>query len=153
MRIELVPIGYVRGSRLESRDDGWDMETAHIDLDGARFAAEALIGIDSVSHVEVIFHLHGIDEDQAETGARHPRNREDWPRVGIFAQRASRRPNRIGATVCRVVGVDGLRLSVAGLDAIDGTPVLDIKPYISGFAPRGDIVEPDWSREIMRDYW
>ena len=63
--------------------------------------------------------------------------RDDWPLVGIFAQRAKDRPNRIGSTVCEVVGVDGTALEVRGLDAVDGTPVLDLKPYLSGFAPRG----------------
>lgn len=77
----------------------------------------------------------------------------DWPKVGIFAQRGKNRPNRIGVCVCRLVHIEGLALTVQGLDAIDGTPVLDIKPVLSGFLPRGEVREPAWAREIMKDYW
>jgi tRNA (Thr-GGU) A37 N-methylase len=82
-----------------------------------------------------------------------PRGRKDWPRIGIFAQRGRVRPNRLGVTVCRLVRVDGLVLHVEGLDAIDGTPVLDIKPVMSGFLPRGELREPEWARAIMASYW
>jgi tRNA (Thr-GGU) A37 N-methylase len=87
------------------------------------------------------------------TGARHPRARQDWPLTGILAQRAKDRPNRLGVTVCRLLGVEAGTLVVQGLDAIDGTPVLDVKPYLSGFAPRGDVREPTWSLELMAGYW
>ena len=93
------------------------------------------------------------NDDQIVTGARHPRGNKAWPRIGIFAQRGKNRPNRIGVTVCEVVAVKGRTLEVKGLDAIDGTPVLDIKPVMSGFAPRGEVREPDWAREIMAAYW
>jgi len=73
--------------------------------------------------------------------------------VGIFAQRGKNRPNRIGVTTCRLIGVRGRVLTVAGLDAIDGTPVLDIKPYLAEFGPRGDVHQPDWTRQLMRHYW
>ena len=62
------------------------------------------------------------------------------------------RPNRLGVTVCRLLKVDGTRLHVRGLDAIDGTPVLDIKPVMSGVLPRGEIREPPWATELMREY-
>jgi tRNA (adenine37-N6)-methyltransferase len=73
--------------------------------------------------------------------------------VGIFAQRGKDRPNHIGATICRVLSVRGTVLEVAGLDAIDLTPVLDIKPVWRGFLPRGEVREPDWATELMREYW
>jgi len=72
---------------------------------------------------------------------------------GILAQRAKNRPNRIGITTCRLLAVNGLTLKVQGLDAIDGTPVLDVKPHMSGFDPRGPIHEPAWSAELMERYW
>jgi len=84
---------------------------------------------------------------------RRPRGREDWPLVGIFAQRGRNRPNRLGVSVCRIVSVEGLDLEVEGLDAIDGTPVVDIKPVLSGFLPRGEVREPAWAAEIMESYW
>jgi tRNA (Thr-GGU) A37 N-methylase len=94
-----------------------------------------------------------VPDAKIETGARRPRGNPDWPLVGIFAQRGKNRPNRIGVTVCRIVSVSGREIEVEGLDAIDGTPVLDIKPVMREFLPRGDIRQPDWSRELMKDYW
>jgi len=73
--------------------------------------------------------------------------------VGILAQRAKDRPNRIGITTCRIKSVSGLRIEVVGLDAIDGTPILDIKPYLREFAPRGEIHQPAWVSELMKDYF
>jgi tRNA (Thr-GGU) A37 N-methylase len=86
-------------------------------------------------------------------GARHPRNNPAWPQVGIFAQRGKNRPNRLGLTTVRILGVAGRELRVAELDALDGTPVLDIKRVLAEFLPRGPIRQPDWSHELMRDYW
>ena len=88
-----------------------------------------------------------------ETAARHPRNNPDWPRVGILAQRAKNRPNQIGSTICRVLRVEGTRLFLEGLDAVDGSPVLDIKPWVREFAPRGELRQPMWVTELMRGYW
>ena len=90
---------------------------------------------------------------QIVTGARHPRGNRDWPLTGIFAQRARSRPNRLGTTMCRLMGVEGTVIRVSGLDAIDGTPVMDIKPVMREFLPRGEIVQPEWSSELMRSYW
>ncbi len=125
---------------------------ALIELD-SRFTPDALTGLDSFSHLEVIFHFDLVSDSEIDTGARHPRGREDWPLVGIFAQRGKGRPNRIGVSVCRLLSVAGTTLKVRGLDAIDGTPVLDIKPVMRGFLPRGEITEPAWASELMKDYW
>lgn len=153
MRIELTPIGTVVGGRVVPEDDGWDAETCEIRLDPARFDASSLAGLDEFSHVEVVYHFHLVDEADVVATARHPRGRTDWPAVGIFAQRGRVRPNRLGVSVARLLGVDGSNVRVQGLDAVDGTPVLDLKPVLSGFVPRGDIVEPAWSLELMAGYW
>jgi len=84
---------------------------------------------------------------------RHPRGNPEWPEVGILAQRAKDRPNRLGVTTCRVLSVDGGVLHVQGLDAIDGTPVIDIKPHMQEFGPRGDVHQPSWADELMHGYW
>ena len=119
-----------------------------------RFGAEALAGLDDFSHIEVIFHFDQVPESEINTGARHPRGRTDWPLVGIFAQRGKDRPNRIGVTICRLLSVEGTRLKVRGLDAIDGTPVLDIKPVMKGFLPRGEIDgAAHGPARLMKDYW
>ena len=101
----------------------------------------------------MVFVFDQVPDEKIERGARHPRGNKDWPLTGIFAQRGKNRPNRIGVTVCRVLKVQGLNLYLEGLDAIDGTPVLDIKPVMEGFLPRGDIREPDWSKVLMAGYW
>lgn len=150
--IAMKAIGVVRAERFEPLDDAWDSVPARIELDQAQFRPEALMGLEQFSHVEVVFHFHATTAP-AVTGARHPRGRFDWPKVGIFAQRAKDRPNHLGATICRVLSVHGTVLVVAGLDAIDGTPVLDLKPVMSGFLPRGDLREPEWAKEMMRAYW
>jgi tRNA-Thr(GGU) m(6)t(6)A37 methyltransferase TsaA len=153
MTFTMIPVGHVSGGRSEAIDDDWGASRAVIELDPARFDDTALAGLDAFSHAEVIFVFNQVDEAEIVSGARHPRGRQDWPKIGIFAQRGKGRPNRIGLTTCRIVSVSGRRLEVEGLDAIDGTPVLDIKPYMAGFAPRGAVREPEWAAEIMAGYW
>lgn len=149
---ELEPIGLVRGGRIEPDDDDWGSVEAQIVLDD-RFGPEALQGLDAFSHAWVIFLFDRIDPAKVNTGARRPRGNPAWPEVGIFAQRGSPRPNRLCLTSVEVMGLDGRALKVRGLDAIDGTPVLDIKPHMTGFDPRGAIREPGWVGEIMAGYW
>jgi len=151
-KVVLLPVAQVRGGRLQPEDDSWDSEVSEIVLDD-RFAPEALAGLEEFSHIEVVFHFDRVGEDQIATGARHPRDRTDWPLVGIFGQRGKNRPNRIGVSICRLLSVEGRTLKVRGLDAIDGTPVLDIKPVMKGFLPRGKIVEPAWASTLMKGYW
>jgi tRNA (adenine37-N6)-methyltransferase len=146
-------IGHVRGGRADPVDDDWGKSLATITLDSQRFAAEALMGLEAFSHAEIIYVFDKVGEDKIESAARHPRGRTDWPKIGIFAQRGKNRPNRLGVTMCRIVSVEGLTVNVEGLDAIDGTPVIDIKPVMSGFQPRGEFREPQWAHEIMEAYW
>lgn len=153
MLIDIVPIGVVRGGRSEALDDDWGKVEAEIVLDPAVVQPDATLGLSDYSHIVVVFHMHKVPAAKVETGARHPRERTDWPKSGIFAQPARSRPNRIGVTAVELMSIDGLTLRVRGLDAIDGSPVLDIKPYISGFAPRGAVREPDWVKELMARYW
>jgi tRNA-Thr(GGU) m(6)t(6)A37 methyltransferase TsaA len=151
--VVLRPIGVVRGGRAAPEDDGWDAEVCTIDLDAERFTAEVVAGLGDFSHVEVVFQFHLVDESAVGTTARHPREREDWPKVGIFAQRGRVRPNRLGVSVARLVAVDGLHVTVRGLDAVDGSPVLDLKPVLQEFLPRGELRQPPWSAELMAGYW
>lgn len=151
--IAIWPIGIVRSERSAASDDAWDKVEARVELDAAQFGPEATAGLNEFSHIEVLFHFHQAAPASIETGARHPRGNAFWPKVGIFAQRGKDRPNRIGATICALVSVDGLTLRVRGLDAIDGTPVLDIKPVMCGFLPRGAVREPAWAKALMKRYW
>jgi tRNA (adenine37-N6)-methyltransferase len=145
-------IGFVEAIRVHAEDDFWGGEEACISLTEP-FTAQALQGIADFSHVEVLFLFHQVEPSTTVNGARHPRNNKDWPAVGIFAQRSKNRPNRIGSTICRVIRVEGTKLYVSELDAIDGTPVLDIKPVMAEFLPRQEVRQPDWSHELMRRYW
>ena len=150
--IALKPIGVVRNSRRTIEDDNWGETVSEI-LIGDSLGEESLQGIDAFSHAEVVFFCHQVDEQKIETGARHPRNNPDWPKVGILAQRGKNRPNRLGLTVVKILRREGRSLYVAGLDAIDGTPVIDIKPVMKEFLPREEIRQPEWSRELMKNYW
>jgi tRNA-Thr(GGU) m(6)t(6)A37 methyltransferase TsaA len=150
--IMLEPIGEVRSGRREPVDDDWDSVPARIEL-RPDLPAEALDGIEEFSHAEIVYHFDRVAESAIERGARHPRGNRAWPRVGIFAQRAKDRPNRLGVTVVQIVKREGRVLTVRGLDAVDGTPVLDIKPVMAEFLPRGVLRQPAWATELMRGYW
>ena len=149
----LTPIGIVRSARSEPIDDGWDAIEARIELDPKELAPDAVLGLEAFSHLEVVYLFDRVDPMRLCRGARHPRGRNDWPLTGILAQRAKDRPNRLGVTICRLLKVENNILAVKGLDAIDGTPVLDIKPVMRGFLPRGEIREPPWAGELMDGYW
>lgn len=151
-KFEIEAIGRVEAARTLPIDDDWGDSEAVVVLD-ARFEEDALAGIESFSHVEVIFVFDRVDPVKIVSGARHPRGEQAWPAVGIFAQRGKNRPNRLGSTICRIVRRDGRRLVVAELDAIDGTPVVDLKPVMQEFLPRETVRQPAWSSELMRGYW
>lgn len=149
----MTPVGVVNSSRKKIEDDNWDSETVFIQLNEAEFSGEALMGLSDFSHVEVLFYMDQVDPAKVEKTARHPRNNLDWPKVGIFAQRGKNRPNQIGTTICRILKVENSKLHLEGLDAVHGTPVLDIKPWVQEFAPRGKVFQPEWITELMKQYW
>ena len=148
----VAAIGAVTSSRSEAIDDDWGDVTATIRL-APPLDDRSVARLEEFSHVEVVFLFDRVDPDRVFLHSRHPRGNPDWPEVGILAQRAKDRPNRIGLCTCELVAVKGASIVVRGLDAIDGTPVLDVKPYMEEFAPRGEVRQPEWSRELMREYW
>ncbi len=150
--ISIDPLGVVIGSRGEATDDHWGDVAAIIRLDGERFDAGAVAGLEAFSHLCVVFQFHLVDESAVVTGARHPRGNPAWPKVGMFAQRAKMRPNRLGVSNCALVAIDGLDLHVRGLDAVDGTPILDVKPFMVEFEPTGTH-QPVWATELMEGYY
>jgi tRNA (adenine37-N6)-methyltransferase len=152
MNISLSPIGIVYSTRKEILDDQWDSEDSYIEL-GDNFTEESLFGLMDFSHVEIVFYMDKVKKDKIVTDARHPRNREDWPKVGIFSQRGKNRPNQLGLTISKIKKIEGKRLYLAGFDAIDGTYILDIKPWVQEFAPRGEHRQPQWITELMKNYW
>jgi tRNA-Thr(GGU) m(6)t(6)A37 methyltransferase TsaA len=147
----LRPIGTVRSPVAEPTDAGWGEVESRIAL-LPEFRA-GLRGLGDFSHVLVVAWLHQADFDPARHLVRRPRGLPDMPELGIFAQRAKDRPNPLGITVVRLLGVDATGVAVRGLDAIDGTPILDLKPYFPDFdsAPRATV--PEWVARLMRGYF
>jgi tRNA-Thr(GGU) m(6)t(6)A37 methyltransferase TsaA len=150
--ITLQPIGMVRNSRQLVEDDNWGGIVSEIEIEEP-IGEEGLADIEEFSHAEVIFYFHQVEEQKIVTGARHPRNNPNWPKVGILAQRGKNRPNRLGLATVKILKREGSKLYVEGLDAIDGTPVLDIKPVMKEFLPNEVVRQPEWATEIMRHYW
>lgn len=152
MIIKLTPIAYVSNSRKEVTDDFWGGIVSEIKLTDD-FTADALEGLGDYSHAEIIFHFNKADKNESVTGKSHPRGNTAWPETGIFAMRKKDRPNHLGLTIVKIEKVEEKSLFVTGFDAIDGTPVLDIKPVLKDFLPNEEIKEPGWVSELMQDYW
>lgn len=149
---QFTPVAWVKNKRRELKDDFWGDVISEITLDDS-FPEEAFDGIERFSHLEIIYHFDRADEAKIVRDARHPRGNKKWPKVGIFAQRNKNRPNRIGLTIVRLLGKEGRTIRVSGLDAVDGTPVIDIKPVVREYLPNGEIKQPEWVGELMKDYW
>ena len=149
--IILHPIAHVRNSRLTLDDDNWGDVISEITLDES-LPAESLDGLETFSHVEILFYFDQVADEKIIV-SRHPRGNTDWPKVGVFAQRNKDRPNHIGLTIARIIKHEGRSLFVEGLDAVNRTPILDIKPVMAEFLPHGSIRQPDWSHELMQNYW
>lgn len=146
-KIELKPIGFVKTKAVgkEVRDKGNVSEIVfREDL------VEALDGIEDFSHLFVIFWMHEISEEERRTMKVRPRGRRDMPLLGAFATRTPHRPNPIGLTLVELLEVEGNVVTVRGLDAFDGTPVLDVKPF-----DYWDVAEyarvPEWWMKLEKE--
>jgi len=142
----------VENLRTFPKDDHWGDVISEIKL-AEGIHPDALKGIEEFSHLDIIFYFHQVKEEHIHYKARRPRNNKNYPETGIFAQRGKNRPNRLGATVVTLLEKSGSKLVVKGLDAIDGTPVIDIKPVMKEFLPKGQIIQPKWSEDLMKVYW
>lgn len=149
--IELRPIGYVRNQATEATDTGWGDVVSRIML--AEKYAPGLEGLENFTHLVVVTFLHEADFDITRDLRRRPRGLEAMPEIGIFSQRARHRPNPLGVSTVRIVRVGKESVEVRGLDAIDGTPVLDIKPYYPQFDAAEAAGVPAWVDELMADYY
>ena len=151
MNISLEPVAFVKNSRTDLSDDYWGNIISEIEL-LPHIPAKAFDGIDEFSHLEIVFHFDKSDRSKAVFFC-HPRGNKNWPEVGIYAQRKRDRPNAIGITIAELVKREDNKIWVKYLDAIDGTPILDIKPVMKEFLPTGEIRQPQWSVELMSNYW
>ncbi|MBM9440589.1 SAM-dependent methyltransferase [Actinacidiphila bryophytorum] len=149
---EVTPIGTVHNDRTDvQHTDNWGAVRSTITVD-ERFGDAALQGLEGFSHVEVLFVFDQLPERDDYREPRPYRGRADLPPVGVFADRGPRRPNRIGVTCCAVESVRGRELTVVGLDAVSGTPVIDVKPVMVEFQAVG-VEQPQWVSELMADYF
>jgi tRNA-Thr(GGU) m(6)t(6)A37 methyltransferase TsaA len=149
LNISLEAIGHIVNDVREPVDSGWGRVESRIVLrDGL---APALQGLADFSHVVVVFWMHRVG--MPDVLQRRPQGRADMPELGLLAQRSKHRPNPIGVTTVRLVGVADGEIVVRGLDAVNGTPVLDVKPWFPVFdLPDGARV-PDWVERLMADYF
>ena len=149
MQICMEPIGYVANGINSPMDCGWEKVESKIVLH--KNLAPALLGLGAFSHLLIIFWMH-----QAKPPTilqRRPQNRDDMPNAGLLSQRSKHRPNPIGVTAVPLVRITSCEVVVRGLDAVNGTPVLDIKPYYPQYdSPTGAQV-PEWVNRLMADYF
>jgi tRNA-Thr(GGU) m(6)t(6)A37 methyltransferase TsaA len=149
---EVTPIGMVHNDRTDVQNtDNWGAVRSTITVD-ERFGAACLQGLEGFSHVDVLFVFDRLPELDDYREPRPYRGRPDLPPVGVFAGRGPRRPNRIGVTTCAIESVHGRELTVVGLDAVSGTPVIDLKPAMAEFHPAG-IEQPEWVSPLMSEYF
>jgi len=151
MKISIEPVAYVTNSRREAIDDNWSVITSTITL-ADNIPSEAFAGIEQFSHLEIIFYFDKVDEKDIVYSGR-PRGNPAYPMTGIFAQRKKDRPNKIGLCTVELLKHQDRSITVRNLDAIDGTPVLDIKPVFKSFLPQSEVTEPDWVNDLMKNYW
>ena len=149
-KLTFKPIGYVKNERTEKSDKFWGTVESIIELSD-EFSVDSLDGIESFSHLEILYSFH--KSEKIFVGSEHPRGDKRYPKVGIFSQRKKDRPNHIGATIVNLIRKEEKSLIVSNLDAINGTPILDIKPVFQEYMPKGEIKQPDWSKELMKEYW
>jgi tRNA-Thr(GGU) m(6)t(6)A37 methyltransferase TsaA len=144
--IHLEPIGFIRNAIDEAhRDTHWEEIESEIVID-ERWR-DALDGIEQFSHIWIIFFIDRVDAP-ADLKIR-PMKRDDMPLVGIFATRSPQRPNPIGIRAAELIQVRGNILRVRGLDALNGSPVLDLKPYLT----RGDAIPNARVSEWVQKFW
>ena len=151
MNILLKPLAFVSNKRPEATDDFWGEVISEISL-ADEIPTEAFDNIESFSHLEIIYYFDKVDP-QAIVFSGRPRGNPAYTMMGIFAQRKKDRPNCIGLCTVELISHQGRSIMVRNLDAIDGTPILDIKPVFREFQPKGEIKQPEWVGDLMGDYW
>jgi len=140
------PVGVVRNAVKESQMFGWETVESRIVV--RRELADALDGIEDYSHVIVLFWIDRVPEEERGATRIHPMGDPTLPLLGVLATRTQLRPNPIGMSIVPLLGRKGNELRVRGLDAIDGTPVLDIKPYIPHYDSVPQATMPAWASEV-----
>jgi tRNA-Thr(GGU) m(6)t(6)A37 methyltransferase TsaA len=148
--VKLTPVAFVKNDREDASDFEWGRVESEIVFEPGY--ADGLLGLEQFSHAIVVFHFNRA-LDEAPTLRRRPRGRDDMPMTGVFAQRGANRPNRLGVTAVEIVRVAANHVTVRGLDAVNGTPVLDLKPYVPTFDRIESARTPEWVGRLLRGYF
>ncbi len=143
--ITLTPIGHVVSDERDPARGDWSRVRSEVVLDGAPDLDAALLGLADYSHVIVVGWLDQLPEELRQRRQAYPSGDERYPLQGALALRGAR-PNPISVTVCRLRGIEGATLRLEGLDLVDGTPVLDVKPYIAHYDAEPKASLPRWAR-------
>lgn len=151
VQINLNPIGYVSNDVEKKKDKSWGNDISKIELE--KQYTGGLTGLSDFSHAIIIYYLDKAQFDIDKHIQRRPQNRDDMPLVGIFSQRGKDRPNQIGMTSVKIISTADDVLEVEGLDAIDGTPILDIKPYYPVYDCKSKASVPEWVNRLMENYF
>jgi len=151
MDIILRPIATVKNSRTIPVDDNWGAIISEIEL-ADNIPDEVFNTITDFSHLEIIFYFDKVQNENIVFSG-HPRGNPAYPNVGIFGQRKKDRPNQIGLCTVELLEHKGRSIFVKYLDAINGTPILDIKPVMKEFGIKKEIIQPAWVSDLMKDYW
>lgn len=151
MQILLSPVAIVHNTRTEAIDDFWGSIISEITL-LEHIPTEAFNHICDFSHLEILFYFEKVNEEEIVFHG-HPRGNKNYPDAGIFTQRKKDRPNKIGLCTVELIEHRNRSIFVKYLDAINGTPVLDIKPVIKQFQPQTEITQPAWVDDLMKQYW
>lgn len=150
MKIELELVGSVVTPIKEPVDENWGEVISEIVLE--KKYADALIRLEDFSHAVIIYFMHLTTDKERVKITRRPQGRDDMPFAGIFSQRAKRRPNPVGVTAVKIIKIENNVLKIKGLDAIDGTPVLYIKPYYPRDRVENPII-PECVYRLMSNYY
>jgi tRNA-Thr(GGU) m(6)t(6)A37 methyltransferase TsaA len=142
VEILLQPVGMVKNSITDKEHHGW--KDIYSDIFVKEEHVPALDGLAEFSHIIVFFWLHKVTPEERATRRARPTRKAEIPELGIFAWHSSRRPNPIGMSIVKLLELQGDRVQVQGLDAIDGTPVLDLRPYVESYYHIDDPTEPAW---------
>ena len=144
-------VATVNNVRPNIEDDFWENIVSEITLE-KDIPTETIKNIGQFSHLEIIFYFHLIDQYNF-TNCGYPRGNSKYPEMGIFAQRKKERINQLGLSTVELIEVRERTLVVKYLDAVDGSPVIDIKPVFKQFLPKSKLIQPDWVSEITENYW
>jgi tRNA-Thr(GGU) m(6)t(6)A37 methyltransferase TsaA len=141
--ITLKPIGIAKNSEKLSRFGSFTDVVTEIIVD-EKFT-DALNGLEDYSHVIIVYWM---DKVKNYVITHRPQGNKDVPIVGIFSCRCPTRPNPIAITTVKLIGRNGNKIKVKGLDILDGTPIIDIKPYWPIYDDIEDGKIPDWVNKL-----